>query len=78
MISQYLDQFLHSNYQNIFSSLDHNVQRRVPIFYHYEVHHKGVQYSCVLTPSINRSRVALKKELPEIIFSCLETNMTSS
>lgn len=74
MISQYLDQFLHSNYQSIFLSLDHNVQIQVPIFYHYEVHHKGVQYSCVSTLSTNISHVTLKKELPEIIFFCFKTN----
>lgn len=49
MISQHLGRFLHSNYQSIFLNLDHNVQKQVPIFYHYEVHHKDAQYFYVST-----------------------------
>lgn len=64
MISQHLDRFLHSNCRNIFLSLGHNVQRQAPIFYHYEEHHKDVQYFYVLTPSVNRFPVKLMKEHP--------------
>jgi hypothetical protein len=69
MISQHLDLFLHLNCQNIFLSLDHSVQKQVPIFYHYEVHHKGVQYFYVSTLSVNRFRVELMKELPRKVYS---------
>lgn len=64
MISQYLDQYLHLSCQNIFLSLDHSVQKRGPIFYHYEEHHKGEQYFYVSIPSVNRFPVKLKKEHP--------------
>lgn len=67
MISLHLDQYLHSNYQNIFSSLDHSVQKRELIFYHCEAHHKAVQYSYVSTLSINKFHAMLMKEHPENI-----------
>lgn len=65
MILQHLDQFLHSNCRNTFSNLDHSVQRRVPIFYHYGEHHKDVQYFYVSTLSVNIFHVELMMELPK-------------
>lgn len=65
MISQCLDRFLHLDCQNTFSGLDHSVQRRVLIFYHCEVHHRDVQYFCVLTPLVDIFHVKLKMVHPK-------------
>lgn len=75
MILQCSDQYLHLNCRNIFLNLDRNVQRPILIFYHYEVHHTDVLYSCASTLLTNRFHVELMKEHPGKILY-LNTNNT--